>query len=146
LIPIIKPGKENSDEASKYRPISLLNVAGKVLEKVMINRINHHVYTNGYINSNQYGFTPQASTTDAAMAVKEFAEEGFRTGEVTAIISLDVEGAFNSAWWPSILKSLKESACPRNLYNLTKSYFSQRTANLLTNNIRLEGEVSKGRP
>jgi hypothetical protein len=74
LIPIIKPGKENSDEASKYRPISLLNVAGKVLEKVMINRINHHVYTNGYMNRNQYGFTLQASTTDAAMAVKEFAK------------------------------------------------------------------------
>jgi len=36
-------------------------------------------------------------------AVKESVEEGFRTGEVTAIISLDVEGAFNSAWWPSIL-------------------------------------------
>jgi hypothetical protein len=48
------------------------------------------------------------------MAVKEFAEKGFRT-EVTAIISLDVEGAFNSAWWPSILKNLKESGCPRNL-------------------------------
>jgi hypothetical protein len=57
LIPIIKPGKENSDESSKYRPISLLNVAGKVPEKVMINRINHHVYTNGYINRNKYGFT-----------------------------------------------------------------------------------------
>jgi hypothetical protein len=95
LIPIIKPGKENSDEESKYRPISLLNVAGKVLEKVMINRINHHVHNNGYTNNNQFGFTPQASTTDTAMAVKEFVEEGFRSGEVTATISLDVEGAFN---------------------------------------------------
>jgi len=54
LIPIIIPGKENSDEASKYRPISLLNVAGKGLEKAMINRINHHVYTNGHVNNNQY--------------------------------------------------------------------------------------------
>jgi len=42
LIPIIKPGKENSYEVSKYHPISLLNIGGKVLEKLMINRINHH--------------------------------------------------------------------------------------------------------
>jgi hypothetical protein len=111
--------------------LSLLNVAWKVLEKVMINRINHHVHTNGNIN-NQYGFTPQLSTTDAAIAAKDFVEEGFRTEEVTAIINLDVEGAFNSAWWPTILKSLKECGCPQNLYNLTKSYFSQRTATLLT--------------
>ena len=33
LIPTIKPGKENNDEVTKYRPISLLNVGGKVLEK-----------------------------------------------------------------------------------------------------------------
>jgi len=144
LIPILKLRKESSDEVLKYRPISLLNVGGKVLEKV-INRINHHVYTNGYINNNQYEFTPQVSTIYAVMAVKEFVEEGFRIGKVTAIVSLDVEGAFNSSWWPSILKSLKESGCPQNLYNITKSFFSQRTASLLTN-IRLEREVSKGFP
>ena len=42
VIPIVKPGKDTSDEVSKFRPISLLNVGGKVLEKVLINRINHH--------------------------------------------------------------------------------------------------------
>jgi hypothetical protein len=54
LIPLIKPGKENSYEVSKYRPMSLLNIGGKVLEKLMINRINHHVFTTEYINKNQY--------------------------------------------------------------------------------------------
>ena len=80
------------------------------------------------------------------MAVTEFIEEGFRTGEATVTVSLDVEGAFNSAWWPSVLKNLKGSGCPRNLYNLTKSYFSQRTATLSTNNIKLERIVSRGCP
>jgi len=96
LMPIIKPGKENNYEVSKYRPISLLNVGDKVLEKVIVSRINHHVYTNDYINKNQYVFTPQTSTIDAAMAVKDFVVEGFKTGKVATIISLDVEGAFNS--------------------------------------------------
>ena len=62
------------------------------------------------------------------------------------MVSLHVKGAFNSAWWSSILKSLKECGCPQNLYNLTKSYFSQRTATLPTNHIRLEREVNKGCP
>ena len=53
IIPIVKPGKEDSYGVSKYRPISLLNVGGKELEKVMINRINHSVYNNEYINKNQ---------------------------------------------------------------------------------------------
>ena len=33
---IVKPGKEGINEASKYRRISLLNVDGKVLEKLLI--------------------------------------------------------------------------------------------------------------
>jgi len=41
------------------------------------------------------------------MAVKDFVEDGFSSGEVATLVSLDVEGAFNSAWWPNILKSLK---------------------------------------
>jgi len=144
IIPIIKPGKEDCYDVSKYRPISLLNVGGKVLEKVMINRINHHAYTNDYIHKKkQYGFTPQLSTVDAVMAVKDFIEEGFSSGEVATLVSLDVEDAFNSAWSTKILESLKESGCPRNLYNLTRSYLSQRQATLQTSNIRLETEVAK---
>jgi len=33
VIPVIKPGKENSDNVSKFRPVSLINVGGKILEK-----------------------------------------------------------------------------------------------------------------
>jgi hypothetical protein len=41
-----KPGKGTSDDISKYRPISLINTAAKVLKKVLINRIMHHIYSN----------------------------------------------------------------------------------------------------
>ena len=146
LIPIIKPGCEKSHEVSKYRPISLLNVGGKVLEKLLINRINHHLFTNDYASNNQYGFTPQRNTTDAALAAREYIEEGFGTGEVVALVSLDVAGAFNSAWWPSILKTLRDCGCPRNLLNLTKSYFTNRVAILQTNNNTIEAEITKGAP
>ena len=109
LIPIIKPGKENSYDVTKCRPISLLNVGGKVLGKLMINRINHHVFISEYTSKNQYGFMPQTSTTNAAMAVKEYVEEGFRS---EVLVSLDVEGVFNSAWWLNILNVSKIADAP----------------------------------
>ena len=104
IIPITKPGTQNSKDVTKYRPISLLNVRGKILEKVLINRINHHIYSTEFLNKNQYGFIPQTSTIDAIMAMKEFIQEGFAKGEITVTVSLDVEGAFNSAWALSVLK------------------------------------------
>ena len=141
-----KARKEKSCEVSKYRPISLINVGVRILEKVFIKRISHHIYTKGYMNNNQYGFIPQDSTIDAAKAVKGVIEEGFNVGEVTVIVCLDEVGAFNGAWWPRILKSLKACECPQNLYNLTKSYFKQRTSVLQTNNIKPEKVVTKGCP
>jgi hypothetical protein len=59
IIAIVKPRKEGSDEVNKFRPISLLASGGKVLEKLLINRINNHVYTRGHMNENQFGFRPQ---------------------------------------------------------------------------------------
>ena len=97
----IKPRQEGSD-VSKFRPISLLNTGGKVLEKLMINRLNYHVYSRGYMNENQYGFRPQKCTIDAAMAIKVIVQQGLIEGEVIALVSLDVQGAFDSPWWPGI--------------------------------------------
>lgn len=70
IIPITKPGKENSTEVSKFRPISLIIVGGKVLEKMLINIIMHHVYSNNLLNHNQLGCTPKQSAIDAALAGK----------------------------------------------------------------------------
>jgi len=63
------------------------------------------------MNKNQYGFRPQTSTIYAVMTLKDYVEEGFISGEVTVLVSLVVEGAFNSAWWLTILKSLNDSGC-----------------------------------
>ena len=49
--------------------------------------------------NNQYGFTPQRGTTDAAIAVKDFVEKGLVAGEVIVLVSLDVKRAFDAAWW-----------------------------------------------
>ena len=48
------------------------------------------------------------STTDAAMVVKDFIDEALTKGQIVALVSLVVEGAFDSAWWPAILKSMKD--------------------------------------
>ena len=77
------------------------------------------------MNVIQYGFAPQMSTIDAAMAVKGFVEEGLAAGEIIVPISLGIKVAFEAAWWPSILNGLKTCGCSKILYNLAKSYFAK---------------------
>ena len=90
--------KESSEDVSKFRTISLINTAAKVLEKLFINRIMHHINKTSKLNKNQFGFRPQTSTVDAIMTVKYFLEENLRNKNSVALISLDVQGAFDSAW------------------------------------------------
>jgi len=113
LIPTVKPGKEKSDEIPNYRPINLLNTGGKVLEKLLIKRSNHHFLAQDNMSKIQFGFSSQRSTTDAAMAVKEFIEVGLSAGEILVLISLDVKGAFDAAWWSSIQNVLKVITTPK---------------------------------
>jgi len=90
----------------------LLNVAGKVLERLMLDRIMHHVHISVGLNCNQYGFIPQRGTVDAAMTIKEIIEENLEQKNCTAVVCLDVRGAFDTSWWPSILHNLKEPLQP----------------------------------
>jgi len=78
--------------------------------------------------------------------VKEHLEEGIRKGYIAILVSLNVRDAFDAAWWPSILKTLKEFNCPKNLHNLAKSYFSKRSATLCKNSIQMERDVSNDCP
>jgi len=146
IVPIIKQGKEDIRDASKYRPISLLKVVGKVLDKLMINRILHHVHSSAGLNSNQYGFMSQSGTVEATVAVKEFIGETLNHKNCISVVSLDVRGALDAAWWPSILLNLKELKCPKNLFNLSRSYFSNRTASLCGNTLKLEKPETMGCP
>ena len=146
IIPIIKPGKENSNDIAKYRPISLISTLAKVLERVLMGRIMHYLHSHNLLSQNQYGFTPQTSTIDAVMDLKHYIQRSMDEGQYAALISLDVQGAFDAAWWPRILYSLKKLKCPKNLYNLCGNYFSGRSAALILKSRKEQRTVSKGCP
>jgi len=54
-------------------------MGGKLLENLMIDRILFHIHS-------------------------KFKEENLRLKQCAVLVSLDVKGAFDAAWWPSILK------------------------------------------
>jgi retron-type reverse transcriptase len=57
----------------------------------------HYAYTTEALNKNQYGFTPQKNTADAAMDARQYIKPHLNRGGVAIIISLDVQGACGPA-------------------------------------------------
>jgi len=146
ILPLTKLGRENSTDPSKYRPISLINTGGKILEKLLINRIMHHVYKTESLNENQYGFTPQKNTTDVTIEAKKFIEPQLEKGGIVIMASLDVRSAFDTAWYSAILKGLRDTKCPQNLYYLTQNYLKERKAVINISNHTIEKTVTRGCP
>jgi hypothetical protein len=66
-------------------------VGWKVLEELLISRIMYFLNSKDLLNPKQFGFSPQNSTTDAAMAVKDFIDEALTKGKIIALVSLDVK-------------------------------------------------------
>jgi hypothetical protein len=117
-----------------------------VLDNLLIDRILHNVHSNTGLNNNHYGFIPQIGAVDTVMAVKEIIEENLKQRNYTSVIILDVREAFDGAWWPSILRNLRELKCPKKLLNLSRSYFRNRTASLCGNTLKIEKLVTMGCP
>jgi len=77
------------------------------------------------------------------MEVRQYIEPHLNRG-VAIIISIDVQGAFGSAWWPAILQRLRDIKCPRNLYYLVKDYLKERKAVMTVNNSSAEKAITRG--
>lgn len=127
------PKHSTSDHSSikSWRPISLLPIPGKVLERLMITRVRHDLTSRGLLSDKQFGFKPHRSTTDAIMRVTSRIRSAHQAKQTAVVISLDVSGAFDNAWWPMILYRLKYLAIPHELWHLCSDYFKDRTAELL---------------
>lgn len=130
VILIPKPGKPDPTAISSRRPIGLLPVFGKLFEKLFLRRLTYNCLKNELWNSKQFGFRPQTSSVDALqMAVDVIRQKKTSKKQVIAI-SLDICSAFNNARWPDILKGLKRTSCPQNIFNVITSYFTDRWVSL----------------
>ncbi|KFM73286.1 putative RNA-directed DNA polymerase from transposon X-element, partial [Stegodyphus mimosarum] len=88
ITPILKTRKPASYPDS-YRPISLLSSLSKILEAVLLRRINDHLECNRIIIPHQFGFRRQHSTVNQLYRVVEFVTEGVQQKRVTGGLFLD---------------------------------------------------------
>lgn len=127
LILIRKPGKNDNDIKS-FRPVSLVPALSKVLEQIIFDRLLHHMRENGHLCANQYGFIKGRSTTDMLCDIAECIQANRAKKLKTALVSLDIQGAFDNAWHCSILNALEGMKVPGYLVSLIKTYLHARTA------------------
>ena len=72
VVPVFK--KDNKEYAKNYRPISLLCMVSKVMERCVFNSIKHHAYS--LIDSSQHGFITGRSCVTQLLEVLDYIGPG----------------------------------------------------------------------
>ncbi|GBM62344.1 Putative protein in type-1 retrotransposable element R1DM [Araneus ventricosus] len=145
LVLLGKPGKD-PELANSYRPICLLSVISKILDKLITQRIIYLLKSKGMLKSNQHGFSTGKSCETANFELKQSIQRAMKNKNKVCLLSLDVAGAFDNAWRTSILEQLVKANCPINLFNLIKNYLHDRQVIFELNNKKWVFEAQRGVP
>ena len=135
VTPIPKDGDPTSP--SNYRPISLLSLISKALERIVHKRISKFLYSNKLLSNCQFGFRPKSSTQEALLSVTNDWHKLLENDHQVATVFFDVKKAFDSVPHPQIISSLQAVGICGNLLHWTKDYLTNREQRVV-----LEGTMS----
>ena len=133
VTPVFKNG--NKQLIKNYRPISLLPICGKVLEKIIFSNLYIYLHTNNLINRNQSGFHPRDSTTSQRLYLLDEIHQAFdstKSFEVRTIFP-DISKAFEKVWREGLIFKLEQNGISGNLLKLFQNYLSNRKQRVVQN-------------
>jgi len=103
----------------------MLDSAGKLLKRLLLSRLDHHLDRTGHRSPNQYGFRSGRSTEDDIERLLETAHgaalDAVQHRDICVAVSPDVRNAFNSAPWPMIDAALRGKLVPPRLISMIRS-------------------------
>ena len=96
MVVIPKPNKSSYDSPKSFRPIVLLNTVGKLIKKVIGDRLQFHSVLNNFIHQSQLGRLKFKSMTDTDIALSYIIHLGWVKNLSTNTLVFDIAQFFPS--------------------------------------------------
>ena len=132
--------KRKGDRAccDDHRGISLLSIAGKIVARVLLNRLSAHVQHDGEIlPESQCGFRSGRGTTDMVFAARQIQEKCREQHQDLYMTFIDLTKAFDSVHREGLWLVLKKIGCPDKFVSIVRSFHDGMVGCVLDN-----GEMS----
>ena len=145
ITPLLKGGGQTNP--MNYRPISVLCVLSKVLEKIVFKQVYKYLDANNILIANQYGFRPNYSTALALFELTENIRKAIDTGHVVALVTKDLEKAFDMLSHDILIRKLKYYGFSDRVVKWFSDYFHlRRQVTIVNGNESTPSYVKHGVP
>ena len=124
----------NLHQTKNYRPISLLDIQGKILDKILNNRLNSKLQQQGKINIRQHGFRANRGTHTAIATLNETIARDIRLGNNIDLVFRDVAKAFDKVWHNGLKFKLTLLGLDDCMTKTLCNYLDDRHASIRLNN------------
>ncbi|KAF6515688.1 hypothetical protein HZS61_004429 [Fusarium oxysporum f. sp. conglutinans] len=128
VVMIAKPGRRDLTEPRAWRPISLLSCLGKGLERLIARRLAWAAVHYSVLHPQQAGALPKRSATDPVTALIHDIEEAFARKKVATLVTMNVQGAFDTVMRNRLVLRLREQGWPDYLARWAGSFMGGRSA------------------
>ena len=147
VVPVHKKNEKNLK--GNYRPISLLPIFGKILEKLIYDSLYSHLVSHELLNPNQSGFRPGDSTVNQLLSITHTIFNAFDCNPPLDVrtVYLDISKAFDRVWHDGLIYKLKRCGVSGQLLFLIQSFLKNRKQRTVLNGQSSNwGDISAGVP
>lgn len=124
IFPLHEKGDRNS--LKNYRPVSLLPVAGMVLEKIVASQIEEYFEKHMLLGSFQFAFRRSKSTISELLELFDFLLEAKEDNKEILLLLYDLSSAFDTVSHKTLLTKLEIYGFDKNAMKWMKSYLENR--------------------
>ena len=126
IVPLLKPGSDDHLATKAYRPVALLPVVSKVLERVVFLQTVQYLNEHQLLHPNHHGFRSQHSTTTAMLQMYDSWVEAADRGELAGVAMIDQSAAFDCVDHTLLVAKLKLYGWGEGALKWSEDYLTNR--------------------
>jgi exonuclease III len=124
--------KGNRQDCNNHRGISLLSIMGKILAKILLNRLTAHL-EGGFLPESQCGFRKDRGTCDMVFAARQVQEKCQEQHRDVYLAFIDLTKAFDSVCRDGLWKIMAKIGCPNKFIKIVQQLHDGMQANVREN-------------
>ena len=135
LNPLLKKCGLDTEKKKNYRPVNNLLFMSKLIERVVLNRLDQHMIKNNLHCHSQFAYKTNHNTETMMLSIVDDALNGFDNDKCTVIVFLDLSAAFDTIDHETLLNILSEEIGIKGIaLQWFRSFLTGRTQRVNINN------------